>query len=171
MGQGDGFEIERRYLVRVREGLWDSLPPGARLRQGYVKTGNPSVRIRTGEPRGPVLTSKSGKGVKRTEVEEVVSEAMAHALFEAAGERIIEKVRHPIGPWELDRFSRGLEGLVLLEIELDHEDDPVPEPPDGVSIIHEVTDDKRFTSSRLSRMTEVEQRRIVAEIYGSGGRE
>ena len=76
MGEGT-HEIERRYLVTVRPGLWRDLGAGLSFRQGYVKTGSPSVRIRTGEPRGPVLTCKSGSGVKRTEVESVVSGAMA----------------------------------------------------------------------------------------------
>lgn len=165
MGQGN-FEIERRYLARVRPGLWGTLGEGLSFRQGYVKTGSPSVRIRTGEPRGPVLACKSGQGVKRMEVEAVVPEALAEALFLAAGSRVLEKIRYPLGPWELDRFTGSLEGLILLEIELDHEDDPIPEPPSGVSSLREVTDDKLFTNSRLARMTKKEQRALVARVYG-----
>lgn len=164
MGQG-GFEIERRYLVRVRSGLWETLEGGFPLRQGYVKTGSPSVRIRTGERRGPVLTCKSGKGVKRSEVEAVVPPDMAEALFRVAGKRVLEKVRYPLGPWELDRFTGDLEGLVLLEIELDHESDPIPAPPPGVSILREVTDDKLFTNSQLARMDGKEKRTLVKKVH------
>jgi CYTH domain-containing protein len=164
LGQGS-FEIERRYLVRVRPGLWREVGAGVQLRQGYVKTGTPSVRIRLGEPRGAVLTCKAGSGVRRREVEAVVPFPVAEALFEAAGERIIEKVRFALGPWELDRFQGGLEGLTLLEIELGHEEDPVPAPPTGVRILRDVTDDKRFTSSALSRLKPSDQRKLVRKVY------
>ena len=168
MGEGT-FEVERRYLVRVPGGFWGTLGEGWRLRQGYVTTGSPSVRIRVGEPRGPVLTCKSGSGVRRREVEAVVSPEVAEALFAAAGERVIEKVRHALGPWELDRFGGGLEGLALLEIELDGEGDAVPEPPDGVEIIREVTDDNRFTSSGLASMTSADQQGFVTAAYAEAG--
>ena len=135
------------------------------LRQGYVRTGTPSVRIRLGEPRGAVLTCKAGSGVKRSEVETVVPGSVAEALFQAAGKRIVEKVRYALGPWELDRFQRGREGLTLLEIELGHEEEPVPAPPTGVRILREVTDDNRFTSSALARMKPGGQREFVRKAY------
>lgn len=170
MGRGEGtFEVERRYLVTVREGLWASLGESWRLQQGYVSAGTPSVRIRLGEPRGPVLTCKAGSGVKRREVEAVVPLAVAEALLEAADGRVVEKVRHPLGRWELDRFGRGLEGLVLLEIELDAEDDEVPDAPAGVTILREVTDDNRFTSLRLACMETEEQRAFVRSVYEEVG--
>ncbi len=169
MGQGP-FEIERRYLVRVVAGLWGRLGEGHAFRQGYVRTGDPSVRIRVGEPRGPVLTLKSGKGVRRTEVETVVPQEVAEGLLEASGKRIIEKVRYPVGPWEVDRFEGPLEGLTLLEIELTHEDDIIPPPPEGVEVMREVTDDKHFTSSYLARMKKKEQKQLVQELYGKRGR-
>lgn len=170
MGKGAGpgkgpFEIERRYLVSVDGGLWSRLSGGRRFRQGYVKTGNPSVRVRTGEARGPVLTLKSGKGVKRREVETVIPQDVADALLEAAGKRVLDKVRFVLGPWELDRFEGELEGLTLLEIELDHEDDAIPTPPEGVKVIREVTDDKTMTSSALARMSKKEQVRLVHKLY------
>jgi CYTH domain-containing protein len=168
VGEGP-FEIERRYLARVEDGLWRRLGEGYALRQGYVRTGTPSVRIRLGEPRGPVLTLKSGKGVRRREVETVVPQEVAEELLRAAGKRVIEKVRHPIGRWELDRFEGELQGLTLLEIELDHEDEAIPPPPRGVKILREVTDDKSLTSSALARMSKKEQRRLVQKLYGKDG--
>ena len=159
------WEIERRFLVRVPEAVWETYGPGRPLKQGYVVAGPVAVRIRTGEGRGPVLTCKRGSGVRRREVEMVVSREMAEALFEAAGERVLRKVRHRIGPWELDRFESGLEGLALLEVELDREGEPLPEAPKGVLILREVTDDNRFTSSTLASMTAREQRRWVEDVY------
>lgn len=159
------WEIERRFLVRVDDTLWTRVGEGHHLRQGYVRNGKPSVRIRFGEPRGPVLTCKSGKGVRRKEVETVVPQDVAEALFVAADDRTIEKVRFRLGPWELDRFLGPLEGLVLLEVELDHEDAPVPEPPAWVRLLREVTDDKRFVSGRLARMSPKKQRKLVKKAY------
>ena len=159
------WEIERRYLVRVPDMAWRALDPAVRLRQGYVVAGPTSVRIRSGEPRGFVLNCKRGSGVRRREVEAVVSADMAEALFEAAGERVIEKLRHRAGPWEVDRFLGPLEGLALLEIELDNEHDEVPGAPHGVSILREVTEDNRFTSSSLASLSHQEQRTWVIRMY------
>ena len=159
------WEIERRFLVSVDEALWFQLGQGHHLRQGYVRNGDPSVRIRVGEPRGAVLTCKSGAGIRRSEVETVVPDDVAAALFEAAENRTVEKMRWEIGPWELDRFFGPLEGLSLMEIELDAEDDPIPESPEGVNILREVTDDNRFVSGRLARMDEKAQRRLVKKVY------
>lgn len=163
------WEIERRWLVRVRPGLREELDGGWRLRQGYVRGGDPSVRIRTGEPRGPVLACKAGKGVRRREVEVVVPPEMAELLFQASGTRVIEKTRYRVGPWELDWFGGALEGLVLLELELEDEDDPVPEPPSGIEVLHEVTTDKRFVSSKLARLSDVERRALVARVQAEVG--
>jgi CYTH domain-containing protein len=167
VGQGP-WEIERRYLVRVDPDVWSRVGAGHHYRQGYLKKGSPSVRIRVGEPRGPVLTLKSGNGVRRREVETVVPRDVADGLLKAAGRRVIEKVRHRLGPWELDRFDGALDGLTLLEIELDDEDDPVPKPPAGIHIMREVTNDKRFTSHALARMRKKERRRLVAKVYRNG---
>lgn len=160
-----GWEIERRFLVRVDKAFWMSLGEGHHLRQGYVRNGTPSVRIRFGEPRGPVLTCKSGKGVRREEVETVVPDDVAQALFLAAEERTLEKIRFKIGPWELDRFLGALDGLSLMEVELEHEDEPIPEPPPGVKVLREVTDDKRFVSGHLARMKAKKQRKLVKKAY------
>lgn len=167
VGQGP-FEIERRYLVRMDPALWACLGEGRRLVQGYVKTGDPSVRIRTGEARGPVLTLKSGDGVRRREVETVVSQDVADALLAAAGTRVLEKVRFVSGPWELDRFLGHLDGMTLLEIELEHEDDDIPAPPSGVEILREVTHDNSMTNSALARMTEERRASFVHRLYGDG---
>ena len=159
------WEIERRFLVRVVDTLWYTLGDGHHYRQGYIRNGEPSVRIRTGEPRGAVLTCKIGSGIRREEVETVVPEEMAVRLMEAAEDRIVEKIRWKIGPWELDRFLGALDGLALMEIELGDESDPLPEAPHGVQIVHEVTDDNHFVSGRLARLPPKKQRKLVKKAY------
>ena len=87
------WEIERRFLVRVSDALWYTLGEGHHYRQGYIRNGKPSVRIRTGEPRGAVLTCKIGSGIRREETEAIVPADMAVRLLEAAEDRIVEKIR------------------------------------------------------------------------------
>ena len=159
------WEIERRFLVRVADAMWLRLGEGYHLRQGYIRNGEPSVRVRTGEPRGAVLTCKSGHGIRRSEEEAVIPGEMAQVLFQAAEDRIIEKIRWRVGDWELDRFLGPLDGLMLMEIELDAEDQPMPPVPEGVHILREVTDDKRFVSGYLARMPHKTQRKLVIEAY------
>jgi CYTH domain-containing protein len=159
------WEIERRFLVQVPRAAWPARSEGRHLRQGYVRHGDPSVRIRTGEERGAVLTCKSGKGIRRKEIEVVVTDEMAGALFEAAGDHVLEKVRFPLGAWTLDRFLGDLDGLALLEIELQREDEELPEPPRGVAVLREVTDDRRFVSGRLAALEPKERRKLVRKAY------
>lgn len=163
------WEIERRWLVRARAGLREELGEGWPLRQGYVRADAPSVRIRTGEPRGAVLCCKTGRGVRRREAEAVVPEEVAELLFQAAGDRVLEKRRYRIGPWEVDWFEGDLEGLVLLELEMDEEDDPVPEVPEGIEVLLEVTDDKRFVSGQLAGASPTERRALVEAAYREAG--
>ena len=160
-----GWEIERRFLVRVAGGVRNTLGEGRHLRQGYIRNGQPSVRVRAGEARGSVLTCKSGSGIRRSEVETVVPDEIAEALFEAAEDRIIEKIRWEIGGWTLDRFLGPLDGLELLEVELEAEEQPLPATPRGVHVLREVTDDKRFVSGHLARMKPKEQRKLVKKAY------
>ena len=87
------------------------------------------------------------------------------ALFEAAGDQVLEKVRFPIGAWTLDRFLGDLDGLALLEIELEAEDEALPAPPSGVAVLREVTGDKRFVSGRLASLEPGERRKLVKTAY------
>ena len=76
---------------------------------------------------------------------------VAQAIFEAVEDRMIEKMRWKIRPWELDRFLGPLEGLALLEIELDADDSPIPGSSQGVQVLREVTNVNTLlvTTSRI----------------------
>lgn len=156
------LEIERRYLARVVDPA--SLPAPRLLRQGYLTSGEPAVRVREDGGRF-VLTVKAGRGVVRREVEVDLPSAEGCALLEMAGERVLEKLRHRMGRWEVDVFRGELEGLVLAEIELAREDEPLPPPPSGVELLREVTDDGAFTNQRLAALSETEARRLVEGAY------
>ena len=161
-----GWEIERRFLVEGSQEHWASLKGGHHLRQGYLtNTKEPSVRIRLGEQGGALLTTKRGKGIRRTEFESGISKEVANDLMEAAGARILEKIRWTLGPWTLDRFLGSLEGLVLLEIELTSEDQNLPPIPDAVNVIREVTEDNMFTSGALASLPDADRREFVLAAY------
>ena len=51
------------------------------------------------------------------------------------------------------------------EIELDAEDETLPEPPGEVLVLREVTDDNRFVSGRLARLSPKKQRKLVKKAY------
>lgn len=78
---------------------------------------------------------------------------------------MVEKIRWKVGPWELDRIIGPLEGLTLMEIELEEERDTLPDPPPGVQILRDVTDDKRFVNGRLARMRSDEKRNLTRKAY------
>ncbi|MBM4183845.1 MAG: hypothetical protein FJ207_06415 [Gemmatimonadetes bacterium] len=94
-----------------------------------------------------------------------MSDEVATALFEAAGSSVLEKIRFPMGAWTVDRFLGDLEGLALLEIELESEDQELPDPPKHVRVLREVTDDKRFVSGRLAALEPKERRKLVKKSY------
>lgn len=159
------WEIERRFLVRVSDALWCTLGEGHHYRQGYIGNGESSVRIRVGEPRGAVLTCKIGSGIRREETEVIVPTGIAARLLEAAGDRIVEKIRWQLGPWEVDRFLGTLDGLALMEIELNDEPDPLPVAPKSVQILREVTMEKPFINSRLAALSLKDRRKFVEKAY------
>ena len=164
-----GWEIERRFLDKVNALSWPTLTDGDHLRHGYLThSKEPSVRVRLGEPGGPKLTSKRGAGVRRTEFECEISTDVAKELMDASGPRTIEKVRWSLGPWTLDRFLGPLEGLSILEIELTSEEETLPTFPPELTVIHEVTEDSRWTNGHLASLGQAAQKEIVLAAYSGG---
>lgn len=158
-------EIERRFLCRPcppRE-----LPPGVRIRQAYLSPGEPTFRVRQTEQTFTVAF-KAGSGLTRTEVEFGVPRDAAAALFDFSAGALIEKCRHADGPWELDRFLAQLEGLWILEIELDAEDEALPPLPAYVDVVREIPPASGLSNSSLSRMSDAAARELVARLYGEG---
>jgi adenylate cyclase len=145
------LEIERKFLVL---GEWPRGDDVARIRQIYINAGG-QVSVRLREQDGLyTITLKAGVkvGVRR-EFEIDVPAATGAAIMQTMTEAPpIEKkrTRVPIGKhvWEVDHFSGLNSGLVLAEVELDHEDELL-ELPSWVG--PEVTADPRFTNHALFR--------------------
>jgi adenylate cyclase len=145
-------EIERKFLVR--DDRWKALGQGVLLRQGYLSS-HPErvVRVRI-EGDAAILTIKGRSvGATRGEWEYPVPLADAQTFLDSLCERpIIEKYRSRIRfegmVWEVDEFLGENAGLVVAEIELEHEDQ-VFIKPDWIG--EEVTQDARYFNANLLR--------------------
>ncbi len=143
-------EIERKFLV---EGdAWRRLAAGDEFLQGYLSTVKErTVRVRVVGDRGQLTIKGITVGATRTEFEYEIPVADArHMLAELCERPIIEKTRYRIDwngvTWEIDEFSGVNEGLVVAEVELEHEDEQIV-LPDWIG--EEVTDDPRYFNANL----------------------
>ena len=160
------MEIERRFLCRqVSPGAFEHAERRSIIRQGYLTVSDPAVRIRQ-QDDAFLLAVKSGEGLVRREVEFPVEPAVAHELMAIAGDRQVEKVRWRLGRWEIDVFRGKLEGLLIAEVELQSEDEPLPEPPPGITLVREITGERRFTNQCLAQLSTAEAARLVREVTG-----
>jgi adenylate cyclase len=129
-----GFEIERKFLVSSND--WQRLATRQiSLRQAYLAAnGKSSIRIRIKGDGSATLTVKSRPvDLRRLELEYDIPVLEAEALMQLRQGAIVEKVRHviPCGDlvWEVDVFSGDNYGLVIAEVELQHERQPIELPP------------------------------------------
>ena len=158
--QSTYLEIERRFLARVT----GDLPPGQRVRQGYLTLTEPSVRIRD-RAGSWVLAVKSGRGLVRREVEVAVPPAEGAVQLDMAGELRVDKIRHDAGRWEIDVFQGKLDGLVLAEVELESETETTPDAPSSVVLLRDVTSE--LTNHWLASLSPEDAQRVVADLYGA----
>ncbi len=154
------LEIERRFLCSVDAPEALAGAPRQSIRQAYLTAGDPAVRIRQLDDRF-IVGLKLGKGLVRREFEDVVSAREAAALFEAAGDAVLEKERRRLGPWEVDVYRGRLAGLVLAEVELAGPADPLPPAPPGVRLRREVTEKREYTAQALARLGAAEAEAFV----------
>lgn len=143
-------EIERKYLVV--DDAWRSLAAGTVFRQGYLSTVKErTVRIRVVGDRGYLTVKGLTVGAVRSEFEYEIPIADAEQMLnELCEQPLIEKTRYVIElnglTWEIDRFSGVNEGLVVAEVELEDEDQPIALPE---WIGEEVTHDARYFNANL----------------------
>ncbi len=148
-------EIERKFLIRgdfaseIRESF--------EIRQGYlVKGARCTARVRIADNRGfltikgPVDQRKSSC-ISRFEWEKEIPMEDAEELMLLCEPGRVEKTRcHiPVGKhtFEIDIFHGDNDGLMIAEIELEHEDEPF-ERPNWLG--EEVTHDSRYHNSVLA---------------------
>jgi len=145
------FEIERKFLISG-DGWRDLARERISIRQAYLSSdGKASVRVRIKDERAATLTIKSRPAeLRRLELEYPVPVVEAEALMQLRQGCVIEKVRHIVPwddlKWEIDVFSGENSGLVIAEIELDHEHRPIVLP---AWIGAEITGQRQYYNSFL----------------------
>ncbi|MGQ0649106.1 MAG: CHAD domain-containing protein [Gemmatimonadaceae bacterium] len=149
-------EIERKYLLfalpeRMPEGEVQSLDQGYLPGQRLVERVR---RVRSVKGERHFRTVKSGEGVSRLELEEETSREVFDAMWPLTLGRRVTKRRHKVSDgslrWEIDEFTDR--DLVLAEVELRHEDQPVviPEWMSAV-LVREVTGEPEYVNANLAR--------------------
>ena len=145
-----GKEIERKFLVKGE--AWKSLAKGVSYRQGYLNSVKErTVRVRTVGDKGFLTIKGITTGASRAEYEYRIPQSDAEAMLNDLCEKpLIEKNRYKIKDrdltWEVDEFFGENQGLIVAEVELQSESQPV-EKPDWVG--EEVTGDPRFFNANL----------------------
>lgn len=168
---GKKLEKERKFLIKfptswsALSDIFDELVDIKRISQTYLKPeeGEQAARVRkteeglTGDTetvyhfnrKKPVDT-----GVHEEEEHEITKPQYEKYLKSAHPDKVpVEKTRFVFKykgqVFELDVFKGKLKGLAIMEIELEDMDDEVELPP-FLSIVKEVTKDKRFTNFHLA---------------------
>ncbi|WCO01818.1 CYTH domain-containing protein [Psychroserpens ponticola] len=149
------IEIERKFLVISEDFKTESFKH-TRIIQGFLNTDpNRTVRVRLkGEIGYLTVKGKStNDGLKRFEWEKEISKSDAKALLNLCEEGIIDKMRYEVKAgkhvFEIDEFFVDNEGLIVAEVELEHENEKF-ELPDWLG--KEVTGDIKYYNSQLSLM-------------------
>ncbi|RIJ47533.1 CYTH domain-containing protein [Maribellus luteus] len=145
------LEIERKFLVDNNK--WKPSVAGEKIRQGYLSTDKERVvRVRTKGDKAFLTIKGKMQGITRTEFEYEIPVNDALALLKMCLNYPIEKTRYKelhFGKWwEIDVFEGENEGLLLAEIELQHENEQVQLPG---WVGEEVTQDLRYYNSYMSQ--------------------
>lgn len=146
-------EIERKFLVR--DASWrEHADAGTAYRQGYMAGAErASVRVRR-EGEQAFLNIKSATlGIRRLEFEYPIPPQEADTLLaQLCQQPLIDKTRYHVHHgrhiWEVDVFHGDNAGLVVAEIELQHEDEVFETPP---WLGEEVSHDPRYYNVSLVR--------------------
>jgi adenylate cyclase len=147
-------ETERKFLVK--DDSWKNGVTGTEYKQGYLhSTKDLTVRVRIAGEKG--LITIKGPSIKQSlshaEYEYEIALSDAEEMFTnlcAAGK--IEKTRYkiPFGNhiWEIDVFHGLNDGLIMAEVELHDEHEPVELP---LWIGQEVSHDTKYYNALLSK--------------------
>lgn len=148
------LEIERKFLVKS-DGFRQKATSQTRIVQGFLNTDpDRTVRVRIKGDKGflTVKGSSNESGTTRFEWETEITASEAANLIDLCEAGILEKTRFelPFGNhlYEVDEFLGENKGLILAEIELNHEDERF-EKPDWLG--EEVTGQVQYYNSQLSR--------------------
>jgi adenylate cyclase len=145
-------EVERKFLVKSDAWRPGSIP--ADIRQGYIFASDvKSVRVRTLGDLGFITVKARRHAAGNNEFEYEIPLEDALQILELACEQpIIEKRRYTRTEkghtWEIDVFAGANAGLVVAEVELEHEGERVQRPE---WVGEEVTGDPKYLNQNLFR--------------------
>ncbi len=157
----NGFEIERKYLIRMPDPAF--LAAKARpseIEQTYLLRPAPEInaRVRKRGREGAWTYTHTQKirvsELRRIEDEREISEEEYLALLQQADpeKNVIRKTRWVL-PWRGQLFEIDVypfwQRQAVMEIELENEEQAVELPPQ-IRILREVTDDWRYLNSALA---------------------
>jgi adenylate cyclase len=147
-------EIERKY--RVQNDDWRrEAGAGTMYRQGYLSLDpERSVRVRAGGGQAFLTIKGQSQGAAREEFEYPIPEQDAGQLLDTLCiQPLIEKTRYVIRrghlKWEIDEFHGRNRGLIIAEVELADDRQPVDLP---AWLGEEVTRDPRYYNLSLVRL-------------------
>jgi len=146
-------EIERKFLLCNED--WRGLAPGRVYVQGYLACcGACSVRVRIADNTASLNIKSATTGLSRDEFEyEIPIQDARQMLTTLTRKPLIEKTRYPVAYkgfcWEIDEFHGENQGLIVAEIELEHEDQVFAKPG---WLGEEVTGDPRYYNVNLAHM-------------------
>jgi adenylate cyclase len=148
------IEIERKFLVRD-ESWRAQADAGVFYSQGYISSDpRSSVRVRIAAQAAWLNIKSAATPIRRLEFEYAIPQAdaremLANLCADAPVEKIRYHVEHAGRLWEVDVFEGANAGLVIAEIELDHESDAFEAPP---WLGDEVSHDPRYYNMNLARL-------------------
>ncbi|QHI37642.1 Inorganic triphosphatase [Kordia antarctica] len=147
-------EIERKFLVNNLQ-FKEEATNSFEIAQGYLNThAERSVRVRIKGNQGflTVKGKSNESGTSRFEWEKEISTADATQLLQLCEKGIIQKIRYNIPvenhTFEVDEFFGENEGLIVAEVELQHEDEAFSKPN---WLGEEVTGHLKYYNSQLSK--------------------
>lgn len=147
-------EIERKFLVNNLQ-FKQEATASFEIAQGFLNThAERTVRVRIKGNQGFLtIKGKSNEsGTSRFEWEKEIPVAEAKELLALCEKGIIQKIRYniPIGnhTFEVDEFFGENEGLIVAEVELQHENEAFSKPN---WLGKEVTGQPKYYNSQLSK--------------------
>lgn len=145
------IEIERKFLLK--DDSWrQSADAGTAYRQGYlIGAKQASVRVRIEGDQAFLNIKSMTLGVTRHEYQYPIPLAEANEMLDMLCEKpLVEKVRYRVQhaghEWEIDVFGGVNAGLVVAEVELQSEQEPLS-LPDWIGV--EVSADPRYYNVNL----------------------
>ncbi len=148
------IEIERKFLTKSDDFKKESYKK-IYIKQGFLNSQKErTVRIRITEEAGFITVKgvSNSSGTSRFEWEKEISILEAEDLFALCEKTIIEKNRFLIkrgaNVFEVDEFLGANKGLVIAEIELNHENESFEKP---IWLGKEVTGSVKYYNSSLSK--------------------